>query len=184
MAAGGDDLVKKFQEFCTLAGTKDKGIMTSKASGKLVADCFEKDYKKYDVKSIVDASVFPAVKEKGKPNMTLNKANVDKYINKTAHEIAKRKTKNTKIAEDDAEVQTIKANLCNAVCGGGPNVKVVKQSATGNVGGLTDASGYTGAHKERFDADGKGKGSDGRVDKADNSGYVGNYKGEGSHGKK
>ena len=30
---------------------------------------------------------------------------------------------------------------------------------------LTDASGYTGSHKERFDADGKGKGIDGRVDK-------------------
>lgn len=62
-----DDLVKKFQEFCTLAGSKDPTQMTSKASGKLVTDCFEKDYKKYDVKSIVDASVFSACKEKGKP---------------------------------------------------------------------------------------------------------------------
>jgi len=45
---------------------------------------------------------------------------------------------------------------------------------------LTDTAGYTGSHKERFDADGKGKGADGRTDKADGSGYVGNYKGEGT----
>ncbi|XP_045212487.1 tubulin polymerization-promoting protein family member 3-like isoform X1 [Mercenaria mercenaria] len=184
MASAGDDLVAKFQEFCTLAGSKDKTTMTSKASGKLVADCFDKGYKKYDVKSICDASVFPALKEKGKPHMVVNKGNVDKYISKTAHEIAKRKTKNTKIAADDPEVATIKDDLCSCISGGGPNVKVVKQSATGNVGGLTDASQYTGAHKERFGADGKGKGIEGRADIADNSGYVGNYKGEGSYGKK
>lgn len=184
MAAAGDDLVAKFQEFCTLAGSKDKTQMTSKASGKLVADCFDKGYKKYDVKSICDASVFPALKEKGKPHMVVNKANVEKYISKTAHEIAKRKTKNTKIAEDDAEVATIKADLCCCVSSGGPHVKVVKQSATGGVDKMTDASHYTGAHKERFDASGKGKGIEGRADIAKNSGYVGNYKNEGSYGKK
>ncbi len=43
---------------------------------------------------------------------------------------------------------------------------------------MTDTSNYTGSHKERFDESGKGKGADGRTDKADNSGYVGNYKGE------
>ena len=36
----------------------------------------------------------------------------------------------------------------------------------------------------RFDASGKGKGLDGRVEKADDSGYVGNYKGEGTYDKK
>ncbi len=45
---------------------------------------------------------------------------------------------------------------------------------------LTDTSKYTGAHKERFDESGKGKGLEGRVDAANTSGYVGNYKGEGS----
>ena len=61
------ELVNKFQEFCSLAGSKDKTLMTSKASGKLVADCLEKNYKQYDIKSICDASVFSACKEKGKP---------------------------------------------------------------------------------------------------------------------
>lgn len=43
--------------------------------------------------------------------------------------------------------------------------------------------GYTGSHKERFDADtGKGKGKEGRADTAQNTGYVANYKNEGTYG--
>jgi len=57
-------------------------------------------------------------------------------------------------------------------------------SKTGGVAKMTDTSQYTGAHKERFGEDGKGKGIDGRADRADNSGYVGNYKGEGTYDKK
>ena len=34
-----------------------------------------------------------------------------------------------------------------------------------------------GSHKERFDADGKGKGIEGRANVVDNTGYVGAYKG-------
>lgn len=49
---------------------------------------------------------------------------------------------------------------------------------------MTDASKYTGAHKERFDDSGKGKGAAGRSDKAENTGYVGNYKGQGTFDKK
>jgi len=53
------------------------------------------------------------------------------------------------------------------------------------VGRLTDVKHYTGAHKERFDAEtGKGKGKEGRADVTRNTGYVANYKNEGSHGKK
>ena len=59
-----------------------------------------------------------------------------------------------------------------------------KTSKTGGVGKMTDSSQYTGSHKERFDADGKGKGIEGRESLADNSGYVGNYKGSGSYDKK
>jgi len=49
---------------------------------------------------------------------------------------------------------------------------------------MTDTSQYTGAHKERFDAEGHGKGIDGRADQAKNTGYVGNYKGDGTYDKK
>ena len=46
---------------------------------------------------------------------------------------------------------------------------------------MTDTSKYTGSHKERFDQSGKGKGIQGRQDKAANDGYVGNYKGAGTY---
>lgn len=46
---------------------------------------------------------------------------------------------------------------------------------------MTDASLYTGAHKERFDESGKGKGLTGRENLHANDGYVGNYKGKGTY---
>lgn len=49
---------------------------------------------------------------------------------------------------------------------------------------LTNVEGYTGSHKNRFDLEtGKGKGLEGRVDRSDSSGYVGNYKGAGTYDK-
>ena len=56
-----------------------------------------------------------------------------------------------------------------------------------NVGGvdrLTDTSKYTGAHKERFDESGKGKGLAGTTDLTDNSGYVQGYKNKDTFEKK
>ena len=53
-----------------------------------------------------------------------------------------------------------------------------------NVARMTDTSNYTGAHKERFDESGKGKGIDGRADVAKNTGYVGNYKGANTYDQK
>lgn len=54
----------------------------------------------------------------------------------------------------------------------------------GGVDRLTDTKLYTGAHKERFDESGKGKGIEGRENVTDNSGYVGAYKGSGTYDKK
>merc|ERR1712154_399931 len=59
-----------------------------------------------------------------------------------------------------------------------------KTSKTGGVAKMTDTSQYTGAHKETFDADGKGKGIAGRENLTSNTGYVGNYKGDGTYDKK
>jgi len=62
---------------------------------------------------------------------------------------------------------------------------IQKAVKAGGVDRLTDASKYTGSHKERFDDSGKGKGMEGRVDRDDHaaSGYVGGYKGAGSYDK-
>ena len=42
---------------------------------------------------------------------------------------------------------------------------------------------FSGSNKERFGEDGKGKGLEGRKDLADDSGYVGNYKGADTYDK-
>ncbi|XP_071105703.1 tubulin polymerization-promoting protein family member 3-like [Haliotis cracherodii] len=64
-----------------------------------------------------------------------------------------------------------------------------KDKGTGNAADditkrLTDTKLYTASHKQRFDEDGKGKGTTGRKETVENTGYVGNYKGEGTFDKK
>ncbi|KAJ3662369.1 hypothetical protein Zmor_006723 [Zophobas morio] len=70
-----------------------------------------------------------------------------------------------------------------ASCGLPGTTKATQSVSVGAVDRLTDTSKYTGAHKERFDAEGKGKGISGRADVADNSGYVGGYKGQNTYDK-
>ncbi|KAJ8319342.1 hypothetical protein KUTeg_004433 [Tegillarca granosa] len=104
---------------------------------------------------------------------------VEMFINEIAEELKKLDTK-----DKDANPDKYKAAVVSHITASNPNVKTVKTSAKGNVEGLTDTSKYTGAHKERFDESGKGKGAAGRTDKVENTGYVGNYKNAGSYGKK
>lgn len=58
-----------------------------------------------------------------------------------------------------------------------------KPSTEGVFNRLTDHTKYTGAHKERFDASGKGRGKAGRVDIVENTGYVAAYKHKGTYDK-
>ena len=66
MAAKGGGAASKVSAFATLAGSKNPKELTSKGNGKMVEDCWVPSYKSYDIKAICDASVFPALKEKGK----------------------------------------------------------------------------------------------------------------------
>jgi len=72
------------------------------------------------------------------------------------------------------EPQEIFDKLTN--CGPPSLSTSVKAAHVGVVERLTDTSKYTGSHKERFDASGKGKGIEGRRDVADSSGYVASFK--------
>ena len=60
--------------------------------------------------------------------------------------------------------------------------KAVKSAA---VDRLTDTTKYTGSHKERFDAEGKGRGAYGRKDLDENAaaGYVSGYKNKDAYDK-
>ena len=55
--------------------------------------------------------------------MVVNKTTVDDFITRTAHEITKKKSKNARIAKDDAAVTETKTAISSAICGGGPKVK-------------------------------------------------------------
>merc|ERR1711955_84628 len=66
---------------------------------------------------------------------------------------------------------------------GSPDNKGTKVATGNNVGKMTDIAQYTGAHKERFDESGKGKGKEGREDVTANDGYVTGYKGKGTYDK-
>jgi hypothetical protein len=68
---------------------------------------------------------------------------------------------------------------------GGPSTAGTTGVANKEITGkMTDTKQYTGAARERFDKDGKGKGIDGREDRSANTGYVGNYKEAGTYDKK
>ena len=72
------------------------------------------------------------------------------------------------------DVDSIKAKISSSA---GPSTAGTTGVANKeSVAKMTNTENYTGAHKERFGADGKGKGAEGRTDKADDSGYVGGYK--------
>ncbi|EDV95763.1 tubulin polymerization-promoting protein homolog isoform X2 [Drosophila grimshawi] len=71
------------------------------------------------------------------------------------------------------ELSEIKKKMAGC---GAPGVQQVSAGkAAAAVDRLTDPSKYTGSHKERFDADGKGKGIAGRRNLVDGSGYVSGY---------
>lgn len=179
-----EDLTKKFSAFCD---TRTKDQFTSKACNKLVKDCFEEHYKFKNVilTNRVDSSVFSKCKEKSKPYMVVNADNCEKFLQGTALQFARIKAGNEKLPSDDSSVTKIYSDLKGYVVkSSGPKIKTVKQSATGNVKGLTDTTKYTGSHKLRFDETGKGRGKAGRVDEPKNAGYVANYKGEGTFDKK
>lgn len=176
MAEGLDNVFIKFTKLAGAKTPEEQKQMNAKACGKMVKDCLPKE-----MSNIVDASVFPKFKEKGKPYMMIKQ--FPDFIRGCAHEYAKIKTKNSKLPENAPEVQKYYDEFLASLSQGVPNVHEVKISKTGNVEGLTDTSAYTGTHKERFDEEGKGRGMEGRVDRQNTSGYVADYKGEGTYDK-
>ncbi|CAP31050.1 Protein CBG12002 [Caenorhabditis briggsae] len=90
-----------------------------------------------------------------------------------------RAKKSQKSIQDELDAITEKLAKLEAPSVGG----AAKTNAGGVYSRLTDHTKYTGAHKERFDAEGKGKGKSGRDDTAENTGYVGAYKNKDTYDK-
>lgn len=168
MASGSAPCLKgNFKKFAT---RKDGSELTSKDCTRWFKDCGVLG------KKLTSQSLDIAYSAAKKKNPALTVGDMDVLCDKVAKDYAADK----KISVDDAKLQ-MKEKLAGGEKQSHGTTKTANKATTDN---MTDASKYTGAHKERFDASGKGKGIEGRADVADNSGYVGNYKGEKTYDKK
>jgi len=171
MAAGGDALSDSFIKFCSFgAGQAGAREMDGAKWAKFCKETNLIDKKL--TRTEVDL-IFTRVK--GKTERKISFAQFQQGLRLAAGK---------KYPGDDEETAYSKA-VALVTSGDGPVVR-------SNVGGLsgaaarsvergTDVAGYTGAHKERFNEDGTGKGKSGRVTEAQNTGYVGAYKGDGTY---
>jgi len=169
MASGGEDISATFKLFATKAEKKEA---TSKDATKWFTDA------KLIGKSCSSNSLdiaFSKVKTKGKTTITLDQ------MKKLVTEMAKSYKVDKKLGSDGEAEKQMLEKLAAATPKGHGTTKTTNEKS---VNKMTDTSKYTGAHKERFDASGKGKGLEGRADIVENKGYVGNYKGEGTYDKK
>jgi len=166
------DLQGIFKTYCNFGGSTGKTTITTKNMTKIFKD--KKLYGKNFTSNDTDIA-FSKVKVKGK-----NEIDYKQFLT-LLEEVAPKYGKDHKCG-DAKPVDQMKDAILKS---GGPDTSgTTKTSKTGGVTKMTDTSQYTGAHKERFDESGKGKGIAGRADVADNSGYVGNYKGKDTYDKK
>ncbi|XP_041641861.1 tubulin polymerization-promoting protein family member 3 [Cheilinus undulatus] len=166
-----DNLLVSFKKFAIHGDTKATGKeLNGKNWAKLCKDC-----KIIDGKNVTSTDVdivFSKVKQKTSRVITYEE------FRNALEELAPKRFKGQS-KEEALE------SIFKLVEGKEPtNVGVTKVAKTRAVDRLTDASKYTGSHKERFDETGKGKGREGREDLVQNTGYVGAYKNAGTYDSK
>ncbi|XP_030638410.1 tubulin polymerization-promoting protein family member 2 [Chanos chanos] len=162
------DLETAFQKFAVHGDTKATGKeMNGKNFAKLCKDCRITDGKNVTTTDV--DIVFSKAKSKSARVITFEQ------FNQAMAELAPKRFK----GKDQQEALQL---LYGLIIGKEPtNVGVTRVAKAGAVDRLTDASKFTGSHKERFDESGKGKGKVGREDIPDTSGYVSAYKGQGTY---
>ncbi|XP_063715394.1 tubulin polymerization-promoting protein family member 2-like [Symsagittifera roscoffensis] len=161
------DLQSVFNEFCSFgAGTgKTKTELDSKNFKKMTEDCGL--FKKGKLDGAEMDMIFTRCKNPARH------IPFDKFKAQAVPQLAK--------AVYGADSEENQKKIIDAITSNSPKNKTsAKASNDKVVGRLTDTSKYTGAHKERFDESGKGKGADGREDKAANDGYVQGYQNKGT----
>ncbi|KAM6941424.1 tubulin polymerization-promoting protein family member 2 [Lycodopsis pacificus] len=160
-----------FQKFAVHGDTKARGKeMNGKNFVKICKDCNIIDGKNVTTTDV--DIVFSKVKAKSARVITFEQ------FNQALTELAPKRFKG-KSKEESLQ------QLYGLIVGKEPaNIGVTKVAKAAAVDRLTDTTKYTGAHKERFDESGKGKGKVGREDLPDSSGYVGAYKGSGTYEEK
>ncbi|KAF3687452.1 Tubulin polymerization-promoting protein family member 3 [Channa argus] len=172
MAEGSVSLAEvetSFQKFAVHGDSKATGKeMNGKNFAKLCKDCHIIDGKNVTITDV--DIVFSKFKAKSARVFTFEQ------FNQALTELAPKRFKGK--SKEEALQQ-----LYGLIAGKEPaNVGVTKVAKAAAVDRLTDATKYTGSHKERFDGTGKGKA--GREDIPDTSGYVSAYKGSGTYDEK
>ncbi|XP_069383425.1 tubulin polymerization-promoting protein family member 3 [Paralichthys olivaceus] len=163
-----EQLLAAFKKFAVHGDTKAMGKeLNGKNWAKLCKDC-----KIIDGKNVTATDVdivFSKVKQKTSRVITYEE------FHRALQELAPKRFKGQSKEEALRSIVAL-------VEGGEPsNAGVTKVAKTAAVDRLTDASRYTGSHKERFNESGKGKGREGREELVDNTGYVGAYKNAGTY---
>ncbi|XP_069123974.1 tubulin polymerization-promoting protein family member 2-like [Argopecten irradians] len=159
------EIFREYMKITSKSASPDQ--INSKAIGKLTKKCWPKELCLY-----TDTVAFPACKEKGKPFMLINDEKIKEFIGRCA---SKMRSLGKTAKESSWELELVSMLSPPTMEG------VTKESKTGNVSHFTDASGYTGTHKERFDESGKGKGKSGREDTTPKDGYVQAFKDKGTY---
>ncbi|CAI2724487.1 unnamed protein product [Schistosoma spindalis] len=169
------DMEKIFYDFCDTV-KKGSRTATDKTIKKICTDC--NIYTKSFNANAVDIAFCKHLKSAKKD---VDFSDFVRFVEGAmAEEYAKQKNISTTDASNEIKNKIISSS--------GPKshgaTQASKDSATSR---LTDVKGYTGSHKERFDAEtGKGKGIEGReyvMDEKAASGYVGGYKGKNTYDK-
>lgn len=173
MAERGDmeQLLASFKKFAVHGDTKASGReLNGKNWAKLCKDCRVADGKGVTATEV--DIVFSKVKQKSSRVMTYED------FQRALEALAPKRFKGQS-QEEALE------SIYKLVEGREPtNAGVTKVAKAKAVDRLTDASRYTGSHKERFNESGKGKGREGREEVVDQTGYVGAYKNAGTYGDK
>lgn len=157
------NLREQFKAFSKFGDTKSDGKLLTLSQ----SDKWMKQAKVIDGKAI--STTDTAITFKKFKQMKIGYGDYEKYL----QELAKYKKQ---------DITAIKEKMrdCGTPGTRGTTSVVKGQSV---VDRLTDTQKYTGSHKQRFDADGKGRGAAGRKDVSEKSGYVAGYKNKNSYDK-
>ncbi|XP_073968494.1 tubulin polymerization-promoting protein homolog [Rhodnius prolixus] len=154
-ADGVPNFSEKFKQFSKFGDTKSDGKQITLSQ----SDKWMKQAKVIDGKTITSTDT--GIYFKKLKAHKISEADYVKFLEDLA--------KNKKI-----DLEEIKNKMSS--CGPpGLSSAAATTKPSGTVERLTDASKYTGSHKQRFDETGKGKGIAGRKDMVDKSGYVSGY---------
>ncbi|KAK5909079.1 hypothetical protein CgunFtcFv8_017082 [Champsocephalus gunnari] len=170
-AAEMDEILTAFRRFSVHGDTKASGKeLNGKNWAKLCKDCKINDGK--NVSGTDVDIVFSKVKQKTSRVITYEQFQM------ALQELAPKRFKGQS-KEEALE------SIFKLVEGCEPsNAGVTKVAKAPALDRLTDASRYTGSHKERFDGSGRGRGREGREELVENTGYVGAYKNAGTYTQK